>query len=186
MDQSPVDTVFFKKKDCTKVHIFSFKVFLSSFVPLFVAIDAIGMVTVYLSLTEALETEARRRLVTEATLTALGVSLVFLAFGRIIFRLLGITEFDFRIGGGIVLLVLAIVDLLFSQQARRGGSGDSVGVVPIGIPLIMGPAALTTILISVDAVGIWMSLISLLANLGIVWLIFRYAEWAVKLMGPAG
>lgn len=160
--------------------------FLGAFVPLFVAVDAIGMVGVYLGLTSGLTISVKKRLVTEATLTALGISLIFLAFGKMIFRLLGINENDFRVAGGLILLVLAIWDLLFSQQARRKEADTSVGVVPIGIPLIMGPAALTTIMLSVESSGFYATLLALILNLIIVWVIFRKADEIVKLMGDAG
>ncbi|HXG39287.1 MAG TPA: MarC family protein [Bacteroidota bacterium] len=158
---------------------------LLSFIPLFVAIDVLGVVPLFLSLTERLETAHRQRLVTEATLTALAVSLAFLIGGRAIFSFLGITEDDFRVGGGIVLLVLAVYDLLFSSQKQRDPEA-TVGIVPIGIPLIIGPAALTTILILVDSYGYVVTIISLLANLLIVWLVFRYSSVVIRVMGNAG
>ncbi|MEX0601734.1 MAG: MarC family protein, partial [Bacteroidota bacterium] len=152
---------------------------------LFVAIDVLGVVPIFLSLTDGLERTHRRRLVTEATLTALAISLVFLVGGRAIFSFLGITEFDFRVGGGIVLLVLAVNDLIFGTSRQRN-SESSVGIVPIGIPLIMGPAALTTILILVDAYGYTATIVSLLVNLLIVWLVFRYSDMIIKVLGDAG
>jgi multiple antibiotic resistance protein len=158
---------------------------LLSFIPLFVAIDVLGVVPIFLSLTERLERVQKRRLVTDATLAALGVSLVFLFFGRFLFSVMGITEDDFRVGGGIILLILAIVDLLFSHDQQRSPE-TSIGIVPIGIPLIIGPAALTTILILVDAYGVFVTVVSLLANLAIVWLVFRYSEVVVRVLGRSG
>jgi len=163
-----------------------FSNFLTAFVPLFVAIDAIGIVAIYLGLTQDLTADGKKRLLKEALLTALGISVIFLLFGRGIFQLLGITSHDFRIAGGVVLFVFAIMDLLFSQQKERRKPTDSVGVVPIGIPLIMGPAALTTILISVESVGLRITFVSLVANLLIVYLVFGNADRIVKLMGVAG
>lgn len=160
--------------------------FLSAFLPLFVAIDAIGMVGIYISLTSDFTESVKRRLVTEATLTALFVSVIFLFFGKMIFRLLGISPDDFRVAGGIILLILAISDILFSNHEKRRGTDSAVGIVPIGIPLIMGPAALTTILISTETVGFPLTLISLLLNLVIAWFVFRHANWFVRMMGEAG
>ena len=117
---------------------------------------------------------ARRTLAAEATLTAFGISLVFLIAGKLLFGFLGITEHDFRVGGGIVLLVLAVNDLLFSHELKRL-PGARVGVVPIGIPLIMGPAGLTTILVLVNSYGYLWAVVSLLTNMVIVWLVFDRA-----------
>lgn len=164
---------------------FDFNSLLLSFIPLFVAIDVLGVVPIFLSLTEGITQQQRRTLITEATLTALAVSVVFLFGGRLIFNFLGITENDFRVGGGIVLLVLAVSDLLFSDFRLRTPQ-SSVGIVPIGIPLIIGPAALTTIMILVDSFGVAATIISLFLNLLVVWIVFRYSELIMKLIGEGG
>lgn len=156
-----------------------------AFIPLFVAIDVPGLVPLFISLTTGMTLKVKRRLIVEATLTAGAVALIFLVLGKLIFRFLGITENDFRIGGGIVLIVLAVTDLLFTSDERKA-SNASVGVVPIGIPLIMGPAALTSIIIIVDAYGYWISMISLALNLFIVWFIFRHSDVVIKIMGDGG
>ncbi|MBI1806531.1 MAG: MarC family protein [Ignavibacteria bacterium] len=159
--------------------------FLLAFIPLFVAIDVFGVLPLFAGLTEGIDDNRRKTLTTEATLTAFAVSLVFLIAGKWIFSFLGISESDFRIGGGIVLLVLAIKDLLFAKQAERDPE-LSIGVVPIGIPLIIGPAALTTIIILVDSYGYWWAIASLLVNILIVWLVFSQAQRISRAMGKAG
>ena len=164
---------------------YELKKFILSFIPIFVAIDVLGLVPIFLSLTSNMKPPEKKKLITEATFTALAVSLVFLFGGRMIFNFLGITENDFRVGGGIVLLVLAIVDLVFAGEENRTPQ-TSVGVVPIGIPLIIGPAVLTTILIVVDTYGYLAAVIGLLANLFLVWLIFRNSNLIIRIMGEAG
>ena len=159
--------------------------FLLAFIPLFVAIDVFGVLPLFVGLTEGLDERRRKILTAEATLTAFLVSLLFLAAGKLVFSFLGITESDFRVGGGIVLLVLAVNDLLFAKDAKRDPHG-SAGVVPIGIPLIMGPAALTTIIILVDSYGYLWTIASLFANVLIVWLVFLQAKRITAFMGPAG
>jgi multiple antibiotic resistance protein len=162
-----------------------FKIFVLSFIPIFVAMDVLGLVPIFLSLTSDMKPPEKKILITEATLTALAVSLVFLFGGRLIFNFLGITENDFRVGGGIVLLVLAVVDLTFTGEKTRAPE-TSVGVVPIGIPLIIGPAVLTTLLIVVDTYGYLAAVVGLLVNLFLVWLIFRNSDYIIRVMGEAG
>jgi multiple antibiotic resistance protein len=164
---------------------YDLKIFVLSFIPLFVAIDVLGLVPIFLSLTGKMNPREKKKLITDATLTALAIALVFLFGGRMIFNFLGITENDFRVGGGIVLLVLAIVDLIFAGEENRTPQ-TSIGVVPIGIPLIIGPAVLTTLLIVVDAYGYLAAVIALLANLFLVWLIFRNSNLVIRVMGEAG
>jgi multiple antibiotic resistance protein len=158
-----------------------------AFIPLFVAIDVPGLVPIFISLTDGMTLKAKRQLIVEATMTAGAVALIFLVLGKVIFKFLGITENDFRIGGGIVLLVLAVTDLLFSNDGEKQKERPkSVGVVPIGIPLVMGPGALTAIIIIVDAYGYWISMVSLLVNLIIVWITFRHSDLVIRLMGDGG
>jgi multiple antibiotic resistance protein len=164
---------------------YDIKIFVLSFIPIFVAIDVLGLVPIFLSLTSDMKPPEKKKLITDATLTALAVSLVFLFGGRMIFNFLGITENDFRVGGGIVLLVLAVIDLTVTGEKTRAPQ-TSVGVVPIGIPLIIGPAVLTTLLIVVDTYGYLSAVIGLLANLFLVWLIFRNSDYIIRVMGEAG
>lgn len=159
--------------------------FFQAFIPLFVAIDVFGVLPLYVGFTEGMEFHARRTLAAEATLTAFGISLVFLIAGKLLFGFLGITEHDFRVGGGIVLLVLAVNDLLFSHEMKRL-PGARVGVVPIGIPLIMGPAGLTTILVLVNSYGYLWAVVSLLTNMVIVWVVFDRAGMITRFLREAG
>ena len=159
--------------------------FFLAFIPLFVAIDVLGVLPLFVALTENLDETRRKKLTSEATLTAFIISILFIATGKWLFSFLGITESDFRVGGGIVLLVLAVYDLLFSKE-RKLDAQSSVGVVPIGIPLIMGPAALTTILILVDSYGYFWTIISLFINLFFVWLVFLQSKNIGKVLGKSG
>jgi multiple antibiotic resistance protein len=161
------------------------EIFLLAFIPLFVAIDIFGVVPLYLALTSGLEEKRRRILCIEATATAFIISIIFLIAGKLLFAFLGITESDFRVGGGIVLLVLSVYDLLFSGE-RKPSVGSSPGVVPIGIPLIIGPAALTTIIILVDSYGYLMAIASLTANMLVVWIVFSQADRISRILGEAG
>lgn len=159
--------------------------FVLSFVPLFVAIDVLGILPIFIALTEGLDGKQRRKLAVEATLAALVVSVIFALAGRPIFTFLGITITDFRIGGGIILLVLAVTDLLFSTEERKRKE-TSIGVVPIGIPLIIGPAAMTTILLLVDTYGILLTMFSIFINLILVLIVFANSSFVIKILGNAG
>jgi multiple antibiotic resistance protein len=159
--------------------------FLLAFISLFVAIDVFGVLPLYVGITEGMGGDQRRELTLQATMTAFVISVVFLVAGKLLFSFLGITESDFRVGGGIVLLVLAVYDLLFSADTKRAPE-PTTDVVPLGIPLIMGPAALTTIIYLVHSHGHLWALGSLLASMLLVWLVFSQAGAVTKVMGEAG
>jgi multiple antibiotic resistance protein len=159
--------------------------FFLSFIPLFVAIDVFGVLPLFVGLVEGIDNKRRKLVILEATLAAFGISLLFLIAGKLIFSFLGITESDFRVGGGVILLVLSIKDLLFAKEEGRS-PGTSIGIVPIGIPLIMGPAALTTIIILVDSYGYFWTIVSLIVNMLLVFVVFMQSQLIHKAMGKAG
>src|SRR2546426_8210776 len=118
---------------------------LLTFIPLFVAVDVVAVVLVYLGIGVPLDETARRRLVLEATMTAAAIGLGFLLVGDAVLHFLGVTVGDFQVAGGVLLLVLSIYDLLHPELPLRQ-PGAHLGVVPLGIPMIVGPATLTTLL----------------------------------------
>lgn len=160
--------------------------FIAVFLPLFVAIDAIGMLPVYISLTEPLHPLDRKRILLQALLAGFLTSLIFLFAGKAIFHFLGITADDFRLGGGLLLLVISMNDVTQSQKDSRRISPLESGIVPLGIPLIIGPAALTTVMILADRSGYILTIISLLINLFLTWLTFSKGEIIVKVFGKSG
>jgi len=88
-----------------------------------------------------------------AIFTALCLSVGFIFLGKIVFTALGITVADFQVAGGLILLGLAGRELLNVAPASREAT-DDFGIVPLGMPLIAGPALLTALLILVDTVGL--------------------------------
>ena len=161
------------------------EIFLLSFIPLFVAMDIIGTTPIFLGYIHDITDKERKKLIIEALLAAFILANVFLIFGKAVLVFLGITIDDFRIAGGIILLVIAVIDITSSSDTRRN-PGSSVGVVPLGIPLIMGPAALTTIIILVDNFGYLPTILSMVLNFIIVWIILSNAKWLIKLIGEGG
>ncbi|MEA2603726.1 MAG: multiple antibiotic resistance protein [Acidobacteriota bacterium] len=171
------------------------KAYIESFLPLFVAINAPGIIPIYLSVTEGLTKAERWRLTLQAMVTAVVLAVLILFAGQLIFSLLGITVNDLRVGGGLILLVLSISNLIFGDFRRRdptvpmegNGAEDpaSVGIVPIGIPLIMGPAAITSILVSREAFGYLPTLVSLILNMLLVFLTLAASPWIGRFAGPA-
>ena len=128
----------------------------------------------------------RRELLNQSVLTALMVGVGFLLVGKFVFELLGIKDSDFLLGGGIILLVISVQDIVSSKIENRRQVGDHVGVVPIGIPLIMGPAGLTTLLALSKSYGYIPVLAALVINLVIVWFAFRYSQLIIKVVGEGG
>lgn len=164
--------------------------FLLAFIPLFVAIDVPGILPLFVGLTQGMAAADRNKLALQAILAALVLALLIAFTGGVIFKALGITLNDLKVGGGILLLVLSINDILFSDLQRRNPKDEAdytVGVVPLGIPLVMGPSAITTIMVSKGDpdVGLWYTIAAMVANLLIVYLTFRVGPRILTFLGAA-
>jgi multiple antibiotic resistance protein len=159
--------------------------FFLAFIPIFVAVDPIGLVALFIGLGTHSPTENRTKQTFLGILTGLFVSIGFIFLGKIVFAALGITVADFQVAGGLILLVLAGRELV-GPSGRRGGETDEFGIVPLGMPLIAGPALLTALLILIDSVGILYTLGSLLLNMAIVALALCQADRVARLLGAQG
>jgi len=163
------------------------KTFALAFLPLFVAMEPVGIMPVYLSMTRQMAPHERRAVLFYSVLTAAAITLAFLVVGKAVFFVLGITIKDFQIAGGLILLSIAISDIV--QTAR--GIPDTIpttgiGIVPIGTPMIAGPAALTTLLMISDLYGFTVTLVALITNLFIMWLVFIQSDKVVRYTGESG
>jgi len=159
-----------------------------TFVPLFVAMDPIGNLPIFLALTQEVAPKHRRRAVHVATLTALGIGLGFVVIGKAIFLLLGIEVADFLMAGGIILLILAIRYLITGKAVEAGDVSASgmIGVVPLGTPLVVGPAVLASLLLLIGQYRIPIVILSFILNLVIQWVLFRQADRIVNFLGRTG
>ena len=154
--------------------------FLLAFVPLLVAVDPIGVMPFYVGMVGKMDAKRRNDLLLQALATAWIGGTAFTLVGRALFGFLAITVNDFKIAGGLILLVLSIYDLLFANASREAAAP---GAVPLGIPLIVGPAVLTSLLMEADVLGVPASLAAFTVNLAIVLAVFLAADRVRKLVG---
>ncbi|MGQ3686332.1 MAG: MarC family protein [Candidatus Loosdrechtia sp.] len=159
--------------------------FLLAFIPIFVAIDVIGLLPIFISFIEGIEKPVKIKIINQSLLTAFSVSVGFIVVGKFVFAVLGIEIYDFKMAGGLLLLVFAIYDLLFSEKGKRTVT-SAIGVVPLGIPLVVGPAVLTTLIITINAYGYVPTIFSLIVNLFIVWMVLMNSDFIYRLMGEGG
>jgi multiple antibiotic resistance protein len=160
--------------------------FLQAFIPLFVAIDPIGLAAIFLGLGQGVPAPTRRRIANQAAWTGGGVALLFLFLGQTIFAALGITVHDFQIAGGLILFIIAARDIIQSTVEAPGKLADDFGVVPLGMPLIAGPASITTLLLLAETLGVGVTLAALAVNLVLVVLALAYSGLLGRLIGPNG
>jgi multiple antibiotic resistance protein len=164
--------------------------FLLAFLPLFVAIDPPGILPFFLSLTQGLPAPQKKTIARTASLTPFLLSLSFALGGRVILDYLGLSIWDFSIAGGILLLVLSVSDLLQSQKlpeeedlSAKNLTRRSLGVVPLGIPVIAGPATLTTALTLSKSGPLWAVVSALLVNMLLIYFLLSRSEKLNRIMG---
>ncbi len=156
-----------------------------AFIPIFVAVDAVGVLPIFVSLSEGLERRERLKIIYQSVLTAICLSVGFIFLGKAIFRFLGITIGDFLIAGGAILFSLAIIDIINPAKKRRL-PGNQLGAVPLGTPLIAGPAVLTTSLIIIEEYGLVATLLSVTVNILLAGFIFSLSGVLLRFLGEAG
>lgn len=159
--------------------------FLRSFIPLFVAIDPVGLAAIFLGLSQGVPAETRRRIANQATWTAGAVALLFLLLGQSIFSALGITVRDFQVAGGLILFILASREII-QRTVQPQVLTEDFGVVPLGMPLIAGPATITTLLLIAQTLGVAVALVALAVNLVLVALAFAGSDWLGRSVGRTG
>jgi len=164
------------------------KPYILTFIPIFVAVDAIGNIPLFISLVEGETKKQRHKAVIDSVTTATVVAILFMFIGKWILRAIGITIPDFQIAGGILLFVISVWLLLPGtyKTLLSNGHDKEVGVFPLGTPLITGPAVLTTTLIMLDSFGVMPTFVSLILNMLITWITLVKADSIMKLMGSSG
>lgn len=162
------------------------KEFWLCFVPLFVAVDAIGVLPLFVYLTDGMDRLKRRSTILQSVVTASVVAVVFIWFGPRLLEFLGITVADFLIAGGILLLAIALSDLFSGEKKQRETDPESLGAVPIGVPLITGPAVLTTCILLTNIHGQWVTTAAVIGNIAFAGLVFLVAEPITSILGRTG
>lgn len=164
------------------------KIYLLAFIPIFFAIDIIGTVPLFVGLTESLTDRQRVRLLRTAVFTAALSALIFIFLGKLLLRGLGITIDDFKVAGGILLFILSVYLLLPNKSRVSFGHGpdDDIGIFPLAIPLITGPAVLVTSIMLVDTYGLTATLLSLSLNMLLAYGMLRISGRLVQMLGESG
>jgi multiple antibiotic resistance protein len=156
------------------------------FLPIFMAVNVIGVLPMFMIFTEGLDRPRINRIIVQSVVTATVVAVIFLAVGKIILDLLGITVSDFMIAGGTLLFIISLDDLMSVERRWSQIDPESLGAVPLGVPLIVGPAVLTTILILVQEYGPLATVAALIVNILIAGFTFWLYAPIIRLLGKSG
>lgn len=158
---------------------------LLTFMPLLIAIDPLSKPPFLLALTEELSAHQRNKIIHIAIVTAALVGLAFLFFGQFVLRIMGISVGAFAISGGAILFVLSI-NYITKGRMVETSKQEMIAIVPIGTPLIAGPATITTLLVLQNEFPLNIVLLSFAINLLIGWIILLSGSRLIKVLGEGG
>ncbi|MGA1846172.1 MarC family protein [Deferribacter abyssi] len=144
-----------------------FILYFKSITTLFLVIDPIGLVPVYMALTSGMTISDRKSLLNKSILVGFILLGIFTIAGSSILWLFGIDVHDFRVAGGLLFLLISIQIIFGNDDKQYNNAGT--GVVPFATPLMVGPGVVTATIVLTGTVGVVTTLIS-----GIVSFVFTY------------
>lgn len=144
--------------------------------------------SMFLAMTSERSSAERRRLAHRVALATVVIAGLLLFFGQAIFAVFGITVDAFRIGAGILLLLTAIS--LMNPKTVAAKEGEDISVVPLAMPVIVGPASCGAIMVSSaelhGAASLLTGFAALATSLGAVWVILLLGAWFERRLGKRG
>jgi multiple antibiotic resistance protein len=169
--------------DPTEVFLYGL---LRTTVALFIIVDPIGTVPAVFTLTRNMGIEEKRKNFRIAAYTGSALLVAFAVAGEQILSIFGISLYSFMVAGGILLLLLSMDILIRGESTQRTGSVEDVGAVPIAIPLLVGPGAITTTIVQLQSSGYAVVLVSIVIVMFLTWLILRSEDRIYRLLGQNG
>ena len=170
---------------------FNLRLFIETFVTLFVIADPPGTVPVFLALTRRMSTTKRRRAAWQATLVSLSVIVVFAIFGQSVLNYMHVSFPALQASGGLLLLLIALQLLVGKVQEPEAADSVNVALVPLGTPLLAGPGAIVATMVAVQGAGgaaaSWAAVGAAIVLVHIcLWLAMRFAGGIRRVLGEAG
>jgi multiple antibiotic resistance protein len=160
--------------------------FWKSFLALFIIVDVLGNIPIFLSISSRMTKAQRQKMLTRAVFASFWLLITFTLLGDFFFKFFGVSLDSFRIAGGILLLVISLKILLVGTWEEKQIDPESSGVVPIAFPLLAGPGAITQVIISTKQYGFLITFISILLVSIINYFVLKKIDSIYKFMGKSG
>ena len=152
----------------------------------FVAMSPLSTFPIFVAMTEGTAPSEAHRHLFNGLATGIAIASVMIFGGQPLFRYIGVSVDDLRIGGGLILLTLSIYDIVFSRERRKEHQmGRDVGVVPLGTPLIVGPATMTACITLADVHGTIVTFTGIVILLFFVGLLFFFGRRLTDYINPS-
>ena len=160
--------------------------FVKAFIALFIIVDPLGNIPIFVGLTEKLGETQRQRVFNVAILVGVVLLLVFAFTGLEILNIFGLSIYSFEVAGGILLLIISIRILISGSFHEETETPESIGAVPIAMPLLVGPGAITTTIFNLQAYGIIVTILAVVVVLTVTWVILRFMHRIYRFLGKTG
>jgi len=159
---------------------------LKGVIALFVVVDPFGNVPIFISLTSHKERRDRTRIFNTAIIVGFIVLTTLTILGERVLAVMGITIYSFMVAGGILLIIISIRILIHGGWNEEHTKGEDIGAVPIAFPLLVGPGAITTSIMTLRSYGLTIALLSIIVALTVVWVTLRFIDTIHRLLGRTG
>ena len=167
-----------------------FALFISEFgkaaLALFIIVDPFGNIPIFVGLTENVQDAQKKKVYNTATIVGTILLLVFAFAGTGILSLFDLSIYSFEVAGGILLLIIAIRILISGSMHENVESPESIGAVPIAIPLLVGPGAITTTIFNIQQYDTIIAILAVLVVMAVTWITLRYISKVYKFLGKTG
>jgi len=153
---------------------------------LFIVVDPLGNIPIMISLTRHLSGEARRRAFNTASIVASAIAIIIVLGGQQLLYLFGIDMYSFMIAGGILLVFLSMKILVYGEWTEATTAREEVGAVPIAFPLLIGPGAITTLMVFYQTSGAIVTVVSVLIVMALTRIVLRFVDSIYRILGRIG
>ncbi|BAI81414.1 multiple antibiotic transporter, MarC family [Deferribacter desulfuricans SSM1] len=155
--------------------------YFKSITTLFLVIDPVGIIPVYMALTKGMTVKERKSLLNKSIIVAFILIGIFTVAGSSILWLFGIDVHDFRIAGGALFLLISI-QIIFGNNESEYGEKIS-GIVPFATPIMVGPGVITATIVLTGTVGVLPTLISGIIAFILTYVILYFGRQILELLG---
>ena len=154
---------------------------------LFIIVDPFGNIPIFIGLTEKVPESQKRKVFNTACLVGFILLLVFAFTGQLIFTIFNISIYSFEIAGGILLMIVSIRLIISTREEHdENESPEELGAVPIAMPLLVGPGAITTTILNIQLYNYAITALSVLIVMTVTWIILRSIGRVFKILGKTG
>lgn len=155
-------------------------------IALFIIVDPFGNIPIFVGLTDKMADAPRKKVYNTATLVGFILLLVFAFTGQEILNIFGLSIYSFEVAGGLLLLIIAIRILISGSMHENVESPESLGAVPIAIPLLVGPGAIITTIFNLQVYGTLAAILAVVIVLSLTWVILRFINKIYGFLGKTG